>query len=159
VATGPSGAGASRDEGEDEQVLLDKAVKDYRHLFTSWRLRVMDRNYPGVPRIKAMLAADTQVLIRVWDGITLRRTAGFLPDGSYLAEISGGGITLTVRVIEYTVTAAARDAPELSCLITDLHDHDAYPARVLAQAYHWRWTGSETCLKEAKSAIADLVAG
>jgi hypothetical protein len=153
VATGPSGAGASRDEGEDEQVLLDKAVKDYRHLFTSWRLRVMDRNYPGVPRIKAMLAADTQVLIRVWDGITLRRTAGFLPDGSYLAEISGGGITLTVRVIEYTVTAAGRDAPELFCLITDLHDHDAYPARVLAQAYHWRWIGSETCLKEAKSAI------
>jgi hypothetical protein len=159
VATGPSGAGASRDKGEAEQVLLDKAVKDYRYLFTSWRLWVMDRNYPGVTRIKAMLATGTHVLIRVRDGITLRRTAGFLPDGSYLAEISGGGITLTVRVIEYTVTAAGRDAPELSCLITDLHDHDAYPARVLAQAYHWRWTGSETCLKEAKSAIADLVAG
>ena len=153
VATGPSGAGASRDKGEAEQVLLDKAVKDYRHLFTSWRLWVMDRNYPGVPRIKAMLATGTHVLIRVRDGITLRRTAGFLPDGSYLAEISGGGITLTVRVIEYTVTAAGRDASELFCLITDLHDHDAYPARVLAQAYHWRWIGSETCLKEAKSAI------
>ena len=153
VATGPSGAGASRDKGEAEQVLLDKAVKDYRYLFTSWRLWVMDRNYPGVPRIKAMLATGTHVLIRVRDGITLRRTAGFLPDGSYLAEISGGGITLTVRVIEYTVTAAGRDAPALFCLITDLHDHDAYPARVLAQAYHWRWIGSETCLKEAKSAI------
>jgi hypothetical protein len=100
-----------------------------------------------------MLATGTHVLIRVRDGITLRRTAGFLPDGSYLAEISGGGITLTVRVIEYTVTAAGRDTPELFCLITDLHDHEAYPARVLAQAYHWRWTGSETCLKEAKSAI------
>jgi hypothetical protein len=24
---------------------------------------------------------------------------------------------------------------------------------VLAQAYHWRWIGSETCLKEVKSAI------
>ena len=153
VATGPSGAGASRDKGEAGQVLLDKAVKDYRYLFTSWRLWVMDRNYPGVTRIKAMLATGTHVLIRVRDGITLRRTAGFLPDGSCLAEISGGGITLTVRVIEYTVTAAGRDAPELFCLITDLHGHDAYPARVLAQAYHWRWTGSETCLKEAKSAI------
>ncbi len=153
VATGPSGAGASRDKGEAEQVLLDKALKDYRYLFTSWRLWVMDRNYPGVPRIKAMLATGTHVLIRVRDGITLRRTASFLPDGSYLAEISGGGITLTVRVIEYTVTAAGREAPELFCLITDLHDHDAYPARVLAQAYHWRWIGSETCLKEAKSAI------
>jgi hypothetical protein len=153
VATGPSGAGASRDKGEAEQVLLDKALKDYHYLFTPWRLWVMDRNYPGVPRIKAMLATGTHVLIRVKDGITLRRTAGFLPDGSYLAEISGGGITLTVRVIEYTVTVAGRDAPELFCLITDLHDHDAYPARMLAQAYHWRWIGSETCLKEAKSAI------
>jgi hypothetical protein len=68
-------------------VLLDKAVKDYGYLFTPWRLWVMDRNYPGVPRIKALLETGTHVLIRVKDGITLRRTAGFLPDGSYLAEI------------------------------------------------------------------------
>jgi hypothetical protein len=154
VTTGPSGAGASRDKGEAEQVLLDKALKDYEYLFTSWRLWVMDRNYPGVPRIKAMLATGTHVLIRVRDGITLRRTGDFLPDGSYLAEISGGGATLTVRVIEYQVSVAGRDAPELFCLITDLHDHAAYPARLLAQAYHWRWIGSETCLKEAKSAIS-----
>ncbi len=40
------------------------------------------------------------------------------------------------------------------CLITDLHDHTAYPAAQLAGAYAWRWTGSETALKEAKSAIA-----
>jgi hypothetical protein len=154
VTTGPAGAGGGRDKGEAEQVLLDKAVKDYQYLFTPWRLWVMDRNFPGVPRIKAMLEAGTHVLIRVRDGITLRRAGDFLPDGSYLAEISGGGITLTVRVIEYTVTVASRDAPELFCLITDLHDHDAYPARQLAQAYHWRWIGSETCLKEAKSAIS-----
>jgi hypothetical protein len=50
------------------------------------------------------------VLIRVRDGITLRRDGGFLPDGSYLAEISGGGITLTVRVIEYAVAVAGQDA-------------------------------------------------
>ena len=49
---------------------------------------------------------------------------------------------------------AGRDAPGLFCLITDLHDHAAYPACLLAQAYHWRWIGSETCLKEAKSAIS-----
>jgi len=154
VMTGPAGAGGGRDKGEAEQVLLDKALKDYRYLFTPWRLWVMDRNFPGAPRIKAMLATGTHVLIRVRDGITLRRAGDFLPDGSYLATISGGGITLTVRVIEYTVTVAGRDAPELFCLITDLVDHDAYPARVLAQAYHWRWIGSETCLKEAKSAIS-----
>jgi hypothetical protein len=154
VTTGPSGAGAARDKGEAEQVLLDKALKDYGYLFTPWRLWVMDRNFPGVPRIKAMLATGTHVLIRVRDGITLRRDGDFLPDGSYLATMSGGGITLTVRVIEYTVTVAGRDTPELFCLLTDLHDHQAHPAQMLAAAYHWRWIGSETCLKEAKSAIS-----
>ena len=153
VTTGPSGAGAARDKGEAEQVLLDKALKDYRYLFTPWRLWVMDRNFPGVPRIKAMLETGTHVLIRVRDGITLRRTGDFLPDGSGLATVSGGGITLTVRVIEYTITVAGKDAPELFCLVTDLRDHQAYPAEALACAYHWRWIGSETCLKEAKSAI------
>ena len=154
VTTGPAGAGAGRDKGEAEQVLLDKALKDHLQVFTPWRLWVMDRNFPGVPRIKAMLETGTHVLIRVRDGITLRRAGDFLPDGSYLAELSGGGITLTIRVIEYTVRVAGRDAPELFCLITDLHDHEAYPAQTLAGAYHWRWVGSETCLKEAKSAIS-----
>ena len=32
-------------------------------------------------------------------------------------------------------------------------DHVAYPAGQLAAAYAWRWPGSETALKEAKSAI------
>jgi hypothetical protein len=153
VTTGPAGAGGARDKGEAEQVLLDKALKDHRQVFTPWRLWAMDRNFPGVPRIKTLLETGTHALIRVRDGITLRRAGDFLPDGSYLATISGGGITLTVRVIEYTIAVAGRDAPELFCLITDLHDHAAYPACLLAQAYHWRWIGSETCLKEAKSAI------
>jgi hypothetical protein len=57
-------------------------------------------------------------------------------------------------VIEYTVSVAGQDAPELFALITDLLDDDAYPAQVLAAAYHWRWIGSETGLKEAKSTIS-----
>jgi len=156
VVSGPSGAaaGGTRDKGEAEQVLLDKALKDWPHVFTPGRLWIMDRNFPGVPRIRRMLAAGTHVLIRVKDGITLNRAGEFLPDGSYLAEIPGGGATLTVRVIEYLVSIAGRDAPELFALITDLTDHAAYPAGVLAAAYHWRWIGSETCLKEAKSAIS-----
>ena len=88
-----------------------------------------------------MLAAGTHVLIRVKDGITLHRAGGFLPDGSYLASISGGGVTLTVRVIEYTISVAGQDAPELFALITDLLEDATYPARVLAAAYHWRWIG------------------
>ena len=156
VTSGPSGAaaGGGRDKGEAEQALLDKALKDHPQLFTPQRLWIMDRNFPGVPRIARLLATGTHVLIRVRDGITLDRIGDFLPDGSYLAAIRGGGITLTVRVIEYTVAVAGRDAPELFCLITDLHDHAAYPAGVLAAAYHWRWIGSETSLKEAKSAIS-----
>jgi hypothetical protein len=41
VAAGPSGADADggRDKGEAEQVLLDKAVKDSRHVFTPGRPR------------------------------------------------------------------------------------------------------------------------
>ena len=39
------------------------------------------------------------------------------------------------------------------CLITDFCDHVSYPAALLAAACAWRWTGSETSLKEAKSAI------
>ena len=154
--SGPSGAaaGGGREKGEAEQVLLDKALKDYPHLFTGRRLWIMDRNFPGAPRISRMLATGTHVLIRVKDGISLNRIGGFLPDGSYLASICGGGVTLTVRVIEYDVTVAGRDAPELFALITDLTDHAAYPAQVLAAAYHWRWIGSETCLKEAKSTIS-----
>jgi hypothetical protein len=156
VTSGPSGAaaGGGRDKGEAEQVLLDSALKDCPQVFTPRRLWIMDRNFPGAPRIKRMLATGTHVLIRVKDGITLNRIGGFLPDGSYLASICGSGVTLTVRVIEYTVTVAGQDAPELFALITDLLDDAAYPADVLAAAYHWRWIGSETCLKEAKSAIS-----
>src|ERR1022692_4374968 len=156
VTCGPSGAaaGGGREKGEAEQVLLDRALEEYPHLFTERRIWLLDRNFPGVPRIARMLATGTHALIRVKSDIPLRRAGGFLPDGSYLAELSGGGTTLTVRVIEYTITVAGRDAPELFCLITDLHDHAAYPAEVLAAAYHWRWIGSETALKEAKSAIS-----
>lgn len=156
VARGPSGAaaGGGREKGEAEQKLLDKALEDYPRLFTPSRLWIMDRNFPGAPRIARMLTTGTHALIRVKDGITLPRIGGFAPDGSYLATLSGGGVRLTVRVIEYHVTVAGRDAPELFCLITDLLDHAAYPAEVLATAYHWRWIGSETSLKEAKSAIS-----
>jgi hypothetical protein len=58
-----------------------------------------------------------------------------------------------VRVIEYWVSLDGQDTKELFCLITDLHDDLAYPAQDLANAYHWRWIGSETSLKEAKSTL------
>ena len=156
VTRGPSGAaaGGGREKGEAEQVLLDKALDEYPRIFTDRRIWVMDRNFPGVPRIARMLGTGTHVLIRLKSDIPLKRAGDFLPDGSYLAELSGGGATLTVRVTEYTIAVAGRDAPEMFCLISDLLDHAAHPAGELAAAYHWRWIGSETALKEAKSAIS-----
>jgi hypothetical protein len=47
------------------------------------------------------------------------------------------------------------------CLVTSLLNWREYPALEIAQAYKWRWDGSETALREAKSAIdgADPSAG
>ena len=41
------------------------------------------------------------MLIRLKSDIPLKKISEILPDGSYRAEISGEGITITVRVIEY----------------------------------------------------------
>jgi Insertion element 4 transposase N-terminal len=149
VVSGPAGG----DKAEAEQKLLDAALEDYPHLFTEDWVWVLDRNFPGVPRIARMLATGTHVLIRIKSDIPLKHIGGFAEDRSYLAEISGGGLTLTIRVVEYWVDVAGQDTPELFCLITDLRDEAAYPAEVLATAYRWRWDGSETALREAKSAI------
>jgi hypothetical protein len=155
VVSGPSGAdaGGERDKGEAEQVLLDRALKELSFLFTSKRIWIMDRNFPGVPRIRRMLETGTHVLIRLKADVTVRRAGPRLADDSYLAEISGGGATLLVRVVEYDVTVAGCPTGETFCLVTDLHDHAAYPAHVLSEAYHWRWIGSETSIKENKSTL------
>jgi len=150
AVTGPAGG----DKAEAEQVLLDRMLAEHPEVFGPDRLWVMDRNFPGVPRIAAMLSTGTHVLIRVKSDIRLDRIGAFAPDGSYLARLSGGGTTLTVRVIEYHLTLEATTTPELFCLVTDLLDHVHHPAHLLAAAYQWRWDGSETALREAKSTLA-----
>jgi hypothetical protein len=159
VVSGPAGG----DKAEAEQLLLDRALEgaldEQPHVFGPDRLWVMDRNFPGVPRIKAMLATGTHVLIRVKSDIRLSRIGPFAKDGSYLARLSGGGVTLTVRVIEYHIDIDGATTPELFCLVTDLLDHHTHPAHQLAEAYRWRWDGSETALREAKSAIHDAGPG
>jgi len=151
VVTGPAGG----DKAEAEQALLDRALAEDPEVFGPDRLWIMDRNFPGVPRIAAMLATGTHVLIRVKSDIRLPRIGGFAEDGSYLARLSGGGTSLTMRVIEYHITLDGQTTPELFCLVTDLLDHTTHPAHLLADAYRWRWDGSETALREAKSAIHD----
>src|SRR6266851_2565708 len=87
---GPAGTG----KAAAEQKLLDKAMEQYPHLFTMDRIWLMDRNYHGAPRI-ARLIARTHVLIRLKSDIPLKRITQILPDGSYLAELSGDGVTVT----------------------------------------------------------------
>ena len=100
---GPAGT----DKAAAEQKLLDTAMRDYPHLFTRDRVWLMDRNYPGAARI-ARLMARTHVLIRLKSDIPLTRITKILPDCSYLAEIGSDGVTVTVRVIEYDVTAGGQ---------------------------------------------------
>jgi hypothetical protein len=148
IVTGPSGG----DKAEAEQALLDRALSEYAWAFTKRRLFVMDRNFPGVARLRR-LAAVTHVLVRLKSDITVTKIGDFLPDGSYLADIGGKDGTIRMRVIEYYVHVDGQDVPEMFCLATDLDDWQLYPAAVLAAAYKWRWDGSETALREAKSAI------
>ena len=151
VVSGPSGGA----KAEGEQALLDTMLTTCPQVFTADRLWVMDRNFPGADRVARMLTTGTHVLIRVKSDIALPRIGGFLPDGSYYSYLTGGGgrWCLKVRVIEYDVDVDGQDTGQMFCLISDLLDHAIYPATQLAAAYAWRWTGSETALKEAKSAI------
>jgi hypothetical protein len=145
---GPAGG----DKAAAEQKLLDTAMREYPHLFTKDRLWLMDRNYHGAARI-ARLIARTHVLIRLKSDVPLKKISEILPDGSYLAELSGDGVTVTVRVIEYWVDVEGQAVPEMFCLVTDLMDVAEYPARDLAALYKWRWDGSETALREAKASL------
>jgi len=145
---GPAGT----DKAAAEQKLLDTAMERYPHLFTPGRIWLMDRNYHGADRI-ARLIARTHVLIRLKSDIPLKRTSPVLADGSYLAELSGDGVTVAVRVIEYYAEVEGQDVPEMFCLVTDLTDITEYPALELARLYRWRWDGSETALREAKASL------
>jgi Insertion element 4 transposase N-terminal len=145
---GPAGT----DKAAAEQKLLDTAMERYPHLFTTDRIWLLDRNFPGTARI-ARLIARTHVLIRLKSDIPLKRISPILGDGSYIAEISGDGVIVTVRVIEYYADVEGQVVPEMFCLITDLTDWREYPAPDLAALYKWRWDGSETALRETKSCL------
>jgi hypothetical protein len=79
VVCGPAGgdkAGTKggRDKGEAEQALLDRALAEQPQVFTPHRLWIMDRNFPGVPRIAALLATGSHVLIRVKSDCAMKRS-------------------------------------------------------------------------------------
>ena len=145
---GPAGTG----KAAAEQSLLDEAMDRFPVLSTPGWIWLMDRNYHGAPRIARMIRS-AHVLIRLKSDIPLKRTSEILPDCSYRAELSGDGVTIAVRVIEYWVTVEGQEVPEMFCLVTDLMDWEEYPAPELAALYKWRWDGSETALREAKAPL------
>jgi len=145
---GPAGT----DKAESEQSLLDEVMDQYPALLDPGWIWLMDRNYHGAARI-ARLTRSTHVLIRLKSDIPLRRTSEILPDGSYRAELSGDGVTVTVRVVEYYAEVEGQVVPEMFCLVTDLMDYEEYPGPELAALYKWRWDGSETALREAKAPL------
>ncbi len=147
----PSGPAGS-DKAASEQRLLDEALDRFPALFDPGWIWLMDRNYHGASRIARMIQL-THVLIRLKSDIPLKRTSPILPDCSYEAELSGDGVTVKVRVIEYWVTVEGQDVPEMFCLVTDLMDWEDHPAAGLAALYKWRWDGSETALREAKAPL------
>ena len=145
---GPAGT----DKAAAEQSLLDEAMDRFPALFSPDWIWLMDRNYHGAARIARMIRS-AHVLIRLKSDIPLKRTSEILPDGSYRAELSGDGVTITVRVIEYFIDVEGQEVPEMFCLVTDLMDWEEYPAAGLAALYKWRWDGSETALREAKAPL------
>jgi len=145
---GPAGTG----KAAAEQSLLDEAMDRFPVLFDPGWIWLMDRNYHGAPRIARMIQS-AHVLIRLKSDIPLKRTSEILPDGSYRAELSGDGVTVPVRVIEYFTDVEGQEVPEMFCLVTDLMDWEEYPAPELAALYKWRWDGSETALREAKAPL------
>jgi hypothetical protein len=145
---GPAGKG----KASGEQYLLDRVLEDFPHLFTFADLLMLDRNWPGTRRL-ARLARHSHFLVRVKSSLELERVSQILPDGSYLAAITGDGVTMTVRVIEYFTDIEGKNVPEMFCLVTDLLDAEEHPAPELAGLYKWRWDGSETGLRETKAPL------
>jgi len=145
---GPAGT----DKAASEQGLLDAAMRDFPHVLSKDQAWLLDRLWHGVPRLKA-LARLTHFAVRLKSDIRLEKTSEVYPDHSYLAEVSGDGVTMTVRVIEYYAEVEGQKAEEMFCLITSLLDWEDYPGPGLARLYKWRWDGSETALREAKAPL------
>jgi hypothetical protein len=145
---GPAGA----DKTASEQGLLDAVMRDFPHVLSRGQVWLLDRLWHGVRRLKA-LAGLTHFLVRLKSDIALEKVSEILPDGSYLAQVSGDGVTMTVRVIEYDVAVEGQKVPEMFCLVTDLLGWEEYPGPGLAALYGWRWDGSETGLREAKAVL------
>jgi Insertion element 4 transposase N-terminal/Transposase DDE domain len=109
-------------------------------------LLLEDRGFFSYQHWKTLDERDVKLLIRIKDNMILRPIQR-LPDGSYLAKIYPSPYHrdkdregIVVRVIEYTLDDPQRTGHgQRHRLLTNLFDHELFPALELACYYHERW--------------------
>ena len=121
-------------------------VKSLLHHLTPDMLLLVDRGFFSYGQWQELSARDVKVLARVSSRLILRPIRN-LSDGSYITKIykcdydrqkDRNGIE--VRVIRYTLNDPQRVGHgEEHVLITNLLDHELYPAMELIVLYHERW--------------------
>jgi len=107
------------------------------HLLGEGMLVLMDRGFDSGPFLAAVAGTGADFLVRA-KASRSPLVLETLPDGSYLAEISG----LRVRIIEARVMvtgAGGSRTGDSYRLITTLLDHRRFPAARLVRLYHERW--------------------
>jgi hypothetical protein len=109
-------------------------------------LLIEDRGFFSYKHWKTLDSRGVKLLIRMKSNLILRLIQR-LPDGSYLAKIYASSYRrdkdrdgIVVRVIEYTLDDPQRTGHgETHRLVTNLFDHEMFPALELACYYHERW--------------------
>ena len=118
-------------------------------------LVLADREFLGVPLWRAVAATGAQLLWRVPANRVLDVEQA-LPDGSWLSRLYAAGdrparrCPVRVRVVAYALADPGRTGAGEYRLVTDLLDHQRYPADELAALYPHRWE-EETALDELKT--------
>ena len=109
-------------------------------------LLIEDRGFFSYAHWKMLDSREVKLLLRVKSNMILWPIQR-LPDGSYLAKIYPSSYArdkdrdgIVVRVIEYTLDDPQRTGHgQKHLLLTNLFDHETFPAKELACAYHERW--------------------
>ncbi len=109
-------------------------------------LLIKDRGFFSYEHWKTLDSQGTKLLLRVKSNMVLRPLQR-LADGSYLAKIYPSSYArdkdrdgIVVRVMEYTLNDPQRTGHgQKHQLLTNLFDHEMYPALELACQYHERW--------------------
>jgi hypothetical protein len=118
-------------------------------------LVLADREFLGVPLWRAVAATGAHLLWRVPANRVLDVEQA-LPDGSWWSSMYAAGDRparrhpVRVRVVAYHLDELGSQRESEYRLVTDLLDHERYPARELAAPYPQRWE-EETTLDQLKT--------